>query len=228
MFYRWAGLAIVAIAAPAPAAATNPSADDLLLVAAYSTPDKATALARIDRALKLAEAELARNPRNKEARLHRALAISYRGKLARSRADLLASRREFEAIVAADPQNAEAQLALAGWHLAAVTAIGPMMARSMLGARTSVGLQALDRAVALGGDRALFPAFAGITRIQLDPDQIAVARKLVEAALRAGVPTPVDKVMQRQAAALLKKLREGNGAAAAKEAKLLVPFGRVR
>jgi len=33
--------------------------------------------------------------------------------------------------------------------------------------------------------------------------------------------------MQRQAAALLKSLRSGNGKAAAQVAKLLLPFGRI-
>ena len=226
MFNRWAGLAVIAIAAPAPAA--TPDAGDILLVAAYNTPDKATALARIDRALKTAEAALARNPRDMDARLYRALAISYRGKLAKSRTDLMASRKEFEAIVAAHPQNAEAQLALAGWHLAAINAVGPMMARSMLGARKSVGLKALDRALALGGNRALFPAFAGLTRIQLEPGEVAVAKRFAEAALKAGTPTPIDKVMQRNAATMLKTLGANGGQAAAKEARLLAPFGRVR
>ena len=225
MPYRLAGLAVMAIAAPAPAAT---GAADILIVAAYNTPDKATALARIDRALKAAEAALARNPKDKDARLHRALAISYRGKLAKSRNDLMASRREFEAIVAADPQNAEAQLALAGWHLAAINAVGPMLARSMLGARKSVGLQALDRALALGGSRALFPAFAGLTRIQLEPGEVAVAKRLAEAAMKAATPSTIDKVMQRNAAAMLKTLGTEGGQAAAKQARLLAPFGRVR
>jgi tetratricopeptide (TPR) repeat protein len=202
------------------------SARDILMDAAYASPDKASAQARIGRALAAAEAALKRDPRDHDAKLQRGLAISYRGKLTRNRGDLLAARRDLESVVAADPRNPEAQLALAGWHLGAVIELGPMMARTVLGARKATGTAALDRSLALGGDRASVAALASLFRIQLDPSDIAGARRLAEAATRASAGTAFDRLMQRQAATLLASLRKGNGKASAATAEKLMPFGR--
>lgn len=202
------------------------TARDLLLSAAYSAPDKATAQARVGQAIASSEAAIRRNPRDQDARLQRALAVSYRGKLTRSRSDLAAARRDFEAAVAAAPRNAEAHMALAGWHLGAVIELGPMMARTVLGARTAKGNEALDRALSLAGGSAAIPALASLHRIQLDPADVAGAQRLAEASVRAKAATPFDRVMQRQAATLLAALRRGNGKAAAATAKRLMPFGR--
>jgi hypothetical protein len=81
--------------------------------------------------------------------------------------------------------------------------------------------------VALGSGRPLFPAFASLTRIQLDPNDIDRSRRLAEAALRAPATSPIDRVMQRQAAALIPLLRPGNRKAAAKAATRLLPFGEL-
>jgi hypothetical protein len=118
-------------------------------------------------------------------------------------------------------------MALAGWNLGAVIELGSTMARVGLGARKAWGLQALDRAVALGGGRPLFLAFASFTRIQLDPGDVAEARRLAELAVAGQAATPIDRIMQRQAAALLPLLRAGNGKAASRSAALLLPFGRL-
>jgi tetratricopeptide (TPR) repeat protein len=218
------GLLLILIASPA--AAEN--ARDLLMNAAFTPSNKATALGRIDQAIKSADAAVARNPGDQDGRLQRAVAISYRGKVMRSRSDLMAARRGFEAAIASDPRNAEAYLALAGWHLGVVIDVGPFLARTALGASRAKGLEALERSLALGGDHAFFPAVASMLRIQLDPKDVGGAERLAEAAIKTGAPTPMDRVMQRQAATLLPTLRSGNGMVAAETAKLLLPFGRVR
>jgi hypothetical protein len=220
------GFAAVAMAAPAFAVVVE-TPRDFLVSAAFGTRDKAVALARIDSGLKAADLLLARNPSDREARLQRAVAISYRGKLTRNRADLVAARVAFEGLVAARPRDAEAQMALAGWNLGAVIELGPFMARAALGARRATGLQALDQSVALGGGRPLFPAFASLARIQLDPNDIAQARRLAEAAVQDPASSPIDRIMQRQAAALIPFLRPGNGKAAARAATRLLPFGQL-
>jgi hypothetical protein len=227
MIHRALVVAVVACAITSPAAAAE-TPREILMSAAFTVTDRAAALSRVDRALKLAEAAVKRDPKNQDARLQRAMAISYRGKLTRSRADVIAARREFEALAAADPRNAEVQLAIAGWHLESVGELGPLLARTALGARKATGVQALGRALALGGDRALFPALASLHRIQLDPGDVAGARRLAEIAIKAGATNPVDRIMQKQAAALLPALRAGDGKAAARAAKTLMPFGRVR
>ena len=221
-------VALAATVAIAPSPASAQSAQTLLISAGFQTSDRTTALARIEAALKAADAAVAHNFKDSDARLQRAMAMSYRGKLTRDRGDLIASRRAFEAIVAADARDAEAQLAFAGWHLGAVIELGPLLARTALGARKATGLHALERALALGGDRALFPAFASLIRIQIDPGDVAGARRLAELAQRRKAVTAFDRIMQRQAATLLPTLRTGNGKAAARAAKLLLPFGRVR
>jgi hypothetical protein len=224
---------VIAIAAVSAATVAIPahaadSPRELLVSAAFGTRDKATALARIDSALRGAEATLARRPADREAQLQRALAISYRGKLNRNRGDLIVARKVFEALVAAQPGDPESLMALAGWNLGAIIELGPMMARAGLGARKGWGLKALDRAVALGAGRPIFSAFASFTRIQLDAADVAEARRLAEMAVAAAATTPVDRIMQRQAAALLPLLRAGNGKAAARSAGLLLPFGRLQ
>jgi hypothetical protein len=208
-----------------PAAAQNPR--DLLLSAAFTARDKPTALARVTAALKASEAMLARNPRDRQAQLQRAIAIGYRGKLTKNPGDAKTARRAFESLAASNPGDAEAQLALGGWHLQCIMEVGSLVARTVLGARKPVGLQALDRAIARADGRALFPAYVSLIRIQLDSNDVAGARRFAEAALKARVETPEDRVMQQAAAALLVPLRAGNGKAAAALAEKLKPFGRL-
>jgi hypothetical protein len=208
-----------------PVEAQNPR--ELLTSAAFATTDKAAALAKVETALRAANAALTRNPKDYEAKLQQAIAIGYRGKLKRSAADAKTARRGFEALADARPRDPEAQLAVGGWHLAAIIEIGPLLARTVLGARRGPGLQAVDRAIAQGGGRALFPAYAALLRIQLDPDDVAAARKLAEAAVNGRATNSLDRIMQRHAASLLVPLRAGNGKAAAALAKKLSPFGRL-
>lgn len=210
-----------------PVSANADTTRDILINAAFASRDKATALARVNQAVASADAAINRDPRDLNAKLQRALAISYRGKLSRSRADVVAARRDFEAIVAADPRNPEAQMALGAWHLAAIIEFGPMLARTVLGARAAAGNQAYERALAMDRDRASIPALASLQRIQVDPKDIAGSQRLAEQALRTGASTSFDRLMQRQAATLLTVLRKGNGKVAAATAKLLMPFGRI-
>ncbi|HZF44046.1 MAG TPA: hypothetical protein VEZ48_11635 [Sphingomonadaceae bacterium] len=210
--------AIACVASPAAAQ----SAREMLVAAAFSAGERVGALASVGRALLTAEAALAR-----EARMQRALAIGYRGKLKRGRGDVQAARTQFEALVAANPRDAEAQMALAGWHLGAIVELGPLMARTALGARKERGLKALDAALAAGGGRAMFPAFASLNRIQIDPADVAGARALAEAAVRGRVARPEDAIMKRHAVQVLPLLRGGDGKGAAAMAKKLMPFGQL-
>lgn len=220
-------LAFASVAAlAAPAAAETPR--EMLVAAAFASASKPSALAKVTGALKGAEATLARDPQNWEARLQRTIAIAYRGKLNRSRSDIAAARKGFEALVASNPRDAEAAAALGGWHIASIDELGAIVARTGLGARKAVGLQALDRSVALGGGRAMFPAYAALSRIQLDPNDVANARRLAEAAVKGRAATPLDRLMKARALALLTPLRANNGKAASALADKLMPFGKLR
>ena len=100
------------------------------------------------------------------------------------------------------------------------------MARTVLGADRATGLAALDRAVALGGNRAMFPGLAALLRLQLSADD-ARARPLAEAAARGTTPTALDAQMQRAAIVVLALLRRGDTAAAHRLAPTLLPLGRI-
>lgn len=198
---------------------------EILMSAAFNTPAKPAALAKVGAAIQASSAILAQSPGDREAKLQHGIAVGYRGQLKRGLPDVQAARRTFDALAVSYPRDAEIQMALAGWHLGAIIEIGPLMART-LGARRASGLQALDRSVALGGGRAFFPAYASMLRIRLNPKDIAGAQKLAEAAVKASAPTPVDRLTQKQAASLLTSLRAGNGKASAALAKKMMPFGK--
>ena len=207
-----------------PAIAATPR--ETLTDAAFRARDKVTALAQIAQAEAAANAILARTPGNGEARLMRAMAIGYRAKLNHNRRDALAARKMFDALAAGDARNAEAQAAIGGWHLDAVAELGGFVAGAALGAKKATGLAALNRSVALGGNRAMFPGLAALLRLSLDPKD-SRALSLAEAASHGTMPFELDRVMQRSAVAILVPLRAGDGRAAQILAKQLMPFGRI-
>lgn len=215
-------LAVMVMAAPAVAATPRQT----LTEAAFVTRDKAVALDQIAQARAAADAQLAKAPRDHEALLIRAMATGYHAKLTRNRGDALAARKQFEALSAADPKDAEAVAAVGTWHLDSVTELGGMVAGMMLGAKKATGLATMDRAVALGGNRAMFAGLAALLRIALDPDDKR-ALPLAEAASKGTMPTPLDRLMQRYAEALVPILRAGDGEKAQALAKQLLPFGRL-
>lgn len=215
-------IAAPALAAPAPAASPR----DTLIRAAFGAQSKQQALALIADALAQTEAVLAKSPGDREALLQHALATGYRGQLKRSPADAKATRDALIALAQHYPRDPEVQVALAGWHLTAVSDLGSFLARTLLGADKAKGLAALDRALALGGNRAFFPAYAALARLQLDSGDRQAALALADRAVGGTAPTPVDRIMQRAAQRLAAALKAGaSPAAAAALAKQLLPFG---
>jgi len=225
--YRRAVLIAVAtvtcVLGSAPVAAQ--SAREILTQASFSDSDEASALRRVTTAYAVAGSALTRKPDDREAQLMRATALGYRAKLTGNRADAIAARRQFEAMVAQNPRDAEAQLALGAWHVGAVKKLGSIVGRAAVGAQRSVGLASLDRAVALGGDRALFTGLSALLRLELDPRDPR-GRALAETAARGGVTTPIDRILQRAATMILTPLRTGDTQATRKLASQLLPFGR--
>ncbi len=209
----------------APVIAASPR--DTLIRAAFSTRDKATALALVTDALAEASATLARNPGDREAALQQALATGYRGQLERSAGDAKTAHQDFTALARADPRNAEVQVALAGWHLTAVGELGPFLARTVIGANRDTGYAALDRAMALGGNRAFFPAYAALIRLRINPKDTKTPLMLIDKAAAAAAPTPIDRIMQRAAARVGVALRAGDDAGAQALTRQQLPFGQV-
>jgi tetratricopeptide (TPR) repeat protein len=216
-----ATVAVVASAAPAEAASPR----EELIRAAFLTHDKAQALGLVDQAITDAQAILAQSPNDREAKLQQALGIGYRGQLKRSPGDAKSAHTLLEALAKSDPRDAEAQVAVAGWHLTAVGDLGNFLARTLLGASRDAGIAALDRAVALGGNRAFFSAYAALIRIKLDSSDTATPLKLAQRAAAAPAPGAIDRVMQRAAQRIVPLLQAGDGAGASKLAKQLLPFG---
>ncbi len=219
-----AAAAVVAMATSSPAAAE--SARELLTQASFADRDKAVALGRVDNAFRFASAALRSQPSDAEARLMQATALGYRAKLTGSRAQAIEARKAFESLVQRNPRDAEAQLALGAWHIGAVYRLGRLVGRAALGAQKPAGFAALDQAISLGGNRALFTGLAALLRLQMDPSDQR-GRVLAETAARGATPTALDRILQRAAVQVLVPLRAGNAAAAKTLAARLLPFGQL-
>ncbi len=222
---RRCALAFVLASVASPALAA-PTPRELLVQASFVDRDKALAVDRVNAAATATEAMMRATPADREAEMVHAMAVCYRAKLAHSRADALAGRKLLEQVLAKDPRNAEATLALGAWHVGAVYNLGSLMARAALGARKQVGLDALDRSVALGGGRRFFTGVAGLLRLELDPADPR-GRALAERAAQGQAVVPLDRIMQRAAVAILASVRAGDAARTQALASDLLPFGRL-
>ena len=209
------------------AAAFADSGRETLTQTAFVARDKNTALAQIVTVEAAAAATLARNPGDIEAQMTRAMAVSYRAKLTHSRSDALAAKAQFEALAAKNPRDAEAQAAVGAWHLNAVEALGGLAARAALGARKTTGLAAIDRSIALGGGRALFPGLAALLRLAIDPQDPA-APALLAASVSGATPTTLDRLIQRRAVQMAAVVKGGDAKLIQALAKRLLPLGQFK
>lgn len=228
MIDRWGwigGAAIAGIAAHAVAAIPQ-TPRELLVEAAFNDRDKGIALARIDRAGAGARAILSQKPDDQDAALVQATALGYRAKLTGDRSGAIASRRQFESLTVRFPRNPETWVALGAWHFGVINKYGRIAGRMAAGAQKGVGLAALDRAVVLGGNRALFVGLSGLLRIELDPSD-AEGLRLTETASHSATPTQLDRYIQRAAVAVLVPLKAGDRKTAQTLADRLLPLGQI-
>ena len=221
MRWRWLVACAAVMLAGAGEAATP---RETLVAVAFDAADKQAALAGASQALAAANAILATNPADHDGLLARATAIGYRAKLTHSPSDAKMCRQLFEAFVAANPRDPEGLLSIGGWHLDSVDA--GFLTATVLGAKKEIGLADIDRAVALGGNRAVFKGFAALMRVRLNPAD-PMARTLAEQAAAAPTPTPLDVIAKRSAAAMLVPLRAGDTKGAQALARRLLPLGRL-
>ena len=213
-------VAAVAVAVCASPVAASDSPREQLTQASFLDRDKGNALRRVQAVIAAVEGQT-----SQEAVLLRATALGYRAKLSGSRSDLSASKKLYDALVQAAPRNAEAQLGLGAWQLGVLSKVGGLLGR-VLGANRGAGNAALDRAVALGGDHALYPGVAGLLRIKADPAD-ARGRKFLEQAAKAGTATQLDRILNRHANGVLALLRAGKAKAAQDMAARLLPLGSI-
>ena len=221
--YAGVSIAVCAVASAVPARAETPR--ELLTQAGFVDRDRSVALARIDRAAAVAGQALSRSPNDQEAAIMQAMANGYRAKLLGNRGEAIAARKQYETLVTRYPRNAEAQAALGAWHVGVIAKLGRFVGRAVARAQKSTGFEALDRSVALGGNRAMFAGLAGLLRLELDPND-ARGRALVETASRAPTPTAIDGYVKRAAMAVLVPLKAGDANATKALADRLLPFGQ--
>ncbi len=220
----WIAVAVGAAIAATPACAETPR--ELLTQAGFVDRDRSVALARIDRAAAVAGQALRASPQDQDAAIVQALANGYRAKLLGNRGQAIGARKQYEALVLRYPRNAEAQAALGAWHVGVIAKLGRFVGRAAAGAQKAVGYAALDRSVALGGNRAMFAGLAGLLRLELDPEDRR-GRELVEMASRAPAPTAVDMIVRRAAVAVMVPLRAGDAQQVQALADRLLPFGQI-
>jgi hypothetical protein len=210
--------------AAVPLFAASPSQS--LTDAAFQTRDKTQALALIAVADRDAATLVAANPRNDEAILVRAMALGYRAKLNRSRGEAMAAREQFEHLAATDPRDADAAVCVGTWHLDSIVDLGGFLAGMTIGAKKATGFAMTDRAVALGGNRAMYSGIAALLRLSIDPSDPR-GRALAQQASTGVVLRPLDRIFQRSALTILVSLRAGDGDATRKLARQLLPFGHL-
>jgi hypothetical protein len=220
-------VASIAMAMPVAAVAPANSPRTTLVTAAFQTTDKSRALALVNKAIGSLTATLASDPGNRDAQLQQGIALGYRGKLTRSVGDAKRGRDILNSYAVRHANDPEAQIALGGWHLTVIADAGAMLGGSVLGASKSKGLAALNKAVSLGGNRAFFPAYAGLTRIALDPKDAPAAQLLLDKAVGAQAPTEVDRITQAAAKRVVVLIRAGDNKGASRLAEQLLPFGRI-
>ncbi|HXH17102.1 MAG TPA: hypothetical protein VNJ10_13325 [Sphingomonas sp.] len=198
---------------------------ELLTQAGFVDRDRNVALARIEKAAAVAGQALSRAPNDQDAAVVQAMANGYRAKLLGNRGQAILARKQYETLVTRFPRNAEAQAALGAWHVGVIAKLGRFVGRAVAGAQKVTGFAALERSVALGGNRAMFAGLAGLLRLELDPTD-ARGRALLEMASRAPTPTAIDGFVRRAAIAVLVPLRAGDANATRALADKLLPFGQ--
>lgn len=216
--------AAVVLMSPQVIQAASPRAT--LVTAAFQTTGKSQALALVNSALGTLNATLAKDASNRDAQLQQGIAYGYRGKLTNSIGDARKARDLLTKFVQRHPGDPEAQVALGGWHLTVLGSVGSLVGGT-LGASKGKGIAALDRAVKLGGNRAFFPAYAGLSRIALDSGDAPAAKVLLEKAATGAAPAEVDRITRSAARQVLALLKQGKAKEASRLAENLLPFGRV-
>ncbi|WP_194743646.1 hypothetical protein [Thermaurantiacus tibetensis] len=198
------------------------------VIATYETRDRAEARRLLEAAVADADAAVRLAPGSSRALLERAIVTGYLGKLKGSAGNARASRRDVETVLAREPDNALAHAVLGGWHGETVATVGPLVARTAVGARKEESLRHFERALALDGASVLYPVFYAFTLLALDPR--ANAQKAEALLARADRNRPADayeRLVQANGRQVLAALRAQDVARAATLARRLSPLGQI-
>jgi hypothetical protein len=198
-----------------------------LSIAGYQTPDKARALALIAESEADFDAALARAPGNVEAQLQKAVAIGYRAQLTRGIGLAKDTRRRFEAIRAAHPENHLAWGALGGWHGGSIAAVGSFLAGTALGAKRAEMERCYAQALKLAPGLPSTRTFFAITLLDLDDANANRAAGVLKGLDGLPAQDGFEAMLKRQGLELAAALAKGDPAAAQATARKLKAFSRV-
>ncbi len=151
-----------------------------LAIAGYQTTDTTRALAIVTAAESDFDKALARDPANVPAQLQKAVAIAYRAQLTRGIGLAKETRRRFETIRTAHPDNSLVWGALGGWHGGAVATVGSFLAGSALGAKKSEMERCYAQALKLAPGLPSTRVFFAITLLDLDAGNATRAAGLLK------------------------------------------------
>jgi hypothetical protein len=198
-----------------------------LSIAGYQTTDKARALALVAAAEKDFDTALARAPTNVDAQLQKAIAIAYRAQLTRGIGLAKDTRRRFEAIRTAHPENSLVWGALGGWHGGAVATVGSFLAGTALGAKKSEMERCYAQALKLSPGLPSTRVFFAITLLDLDPGNAERAAGMLKGLEGLPAVDGFEAMLKRQGLELAAVLARGDAKAAQATARRLKAFSRI-
>lgn len=198
-----------------------------LAIAGYQTTDKARALAIVAAAEKDFDTALARAPGSVDAQLQKAIAIAYRAQLTRGIGLAKDTRRRFEAIRTAHPDNSLVWGALGGWHGGAVATVGSFLAGTALGAKKSEMEHCYAQALKLAPSLPSTRVFFAITLLDLDASNAARAAGLLKGLENLPAQDGFEAMLKRQGLELAAVLAKGDAATAQATARRLKAFSRI-
>ena len=198
-----------------------------LAIAGYQTTDKARALAIVAAAEGDFDKALARDPASVPAQLQKAVAIAYRAQLTRGIALAKETRRRFETIRAAHPDNSLVWGALGGWHGGAVATVGSFLAGTALGAKKSEMERCYAQALKLAPGLPSTRVFFAITLLDLDAGNSARAAGLLKGLENLPTQDGFETLLKRQGLELASVLATGDATAAQATARKLKAFSRI-
>lgn len=198
-----------------------------LAIAGYQTTDKTRALAIVTAAESDFDKALARDPANVPAQLQKAVAIAYRAQLTRGIGLAKETRRRFETIRTAHPDNSLVWGALGGWHGGAVATVGSFLAGSALGAKKSEMERCYAQALKLAPGLPSTRVFFAITLLDLDAGNATRAAGLLKGLESLPAQDGFEALLKRQGLELAAVLAKGDAAAAQATARRLKAFSRI-
>lgn len=204
------------------------SARALLIRAAYEARSREEALALINEAERDVEAALASSASDRTALLQRSAIIGYRARLARSPQGGRESREMLRALNRGHADWPDGWTALAVWHGESVAAVGPFVARTVLGANRGAMERDFDEAARLDPRSPSIPALRGLLllRLSAEADSGLEARQWLARATALRPRDGYEALLRGHAAEVLALLDRGDTQAARARAARLAAFGR--